>query len=83
MKQIVIIKDSTLKVKIQSDYLEVTNIYENRVIGLRNISELYINQQISIIPSKFLKLSIYMKIYFIDFHGHILGSIKREENEKI
>ena len=79
MKQIVIIKDSKSKIKINSDYIEVRNIYENRIIGLKNISQLYINQQIEVIPSQLIKISSSIQVFFIDHHGHILGIIKREK----
>jgi len=39
MKQIVIIKDSKSKIKINSDHIEVKSIYENRIIGLKNINQ--------------------------------------------
>ena len=83
MKQIVIIKDSSTKVRVYKEYLDVTNIYESRVIGLNNIKELYINQLIQIVPSQFLKLTQKFPVYFINQKGHILGCIKRVENEKV
>jgi len=83
MKQIVIVKDSSTKVRVYKDYLDITNIYESRVIGLNNIKELYINQLIQIVPSEFLKLSCRFPIYFINQRGHILGYIKKEENAQV
>ena len=79
MKQIVIIKDSSSKIKVNKEYIEITNLYESRIIGLRNINQLYINQLIQIVPSQFLKLAKRFSIYFINYHGHILGEIKREK----
>ena len=78
MKQIVIIKDSKSKLKIKSDYIEISTIFENRIIGLKNISQLYINQQIEIIPAQLIKISSCIEVFFIDHNGHILGSIKKE-----
>lgn len=83
MKQIVIVKNSNSKINIETEYLEITNIYENRIIGLRNISQLYINQQIPIIPAKLIRISKFIEVFFIDHYGHILGKIKREKYEKI
>ena len=83
MKQIVIIKDSKSKIKINSDHIEVKSIYENRIIGLKNINQLYINQQIQIVPSQLIRISEFIQVFFIDHYGHILGAIKREKNEKL
>lgn len=81
MKKIVIIKDSKSKIQIKSSYLDISSIYENRIIGLKNISQLYINQQIQLIPAQLLRISSFIEIFFIDHNGHILGTIKKEENE--
>ena len=76
MKKTIIVKNSKSKIKVYNNYIEIINMNENRVIGIRNIRELYLNQQIEISPSKFLKLLQEFKIFFINHHGKILGKIE-------
>ncbi len=82
MKQIVIVKESKTKVKFHKDYLEISSIYENRVIAKRFIKEFYMNQQIVVKPSELINLAKKVKVYFINQHGTILSSL-RLENEKV
>lgn len=78
MKNTLILKDPTIKLKIHTDYMIVTSLTNSYVIGFCHIKEMYINKTILITPSEMLRLASFFDLFFIDHHGYILATIKLE-----
>lgn len=76
MKATIIIKNSATKVKIYSDYMIIDTTQESRIVGFRNVHELYLNKLIALTPAQLLKMAKYFNVNFIDQHGYVLGSIR-------
>jgi len=80
MSKIVVVKDSSSVITIEKTQITIKNFYEDRIVGVRNIKALYLNQHIAVVPAKLIYLQKFFDIYFIDRYGYILGSIKKENN---
>ena len=78
MKQKLIIKEGTSKLKVHKTYLQVVSAYENRIVGFRNIEAIYINKTVKINLSNCLKLMSHFPVFVTDQHGTILASFKEE-----
>lgn len=77
-KRILILKNSSIKIKIYSEYMIIKSFTHNEVVAFRYIDELYINKNISISLSDIVKLATHFKVYLIDHNGYILANIKIE-----
>jgi hypothetical protein len=61
--------------------MTIKNIYEDKVIAYKYINQLYINKLISISIADCINLSKIFPVFFINYNGTILGSIKLENEE--
>jgi len=69
LKQIVIVKDKNAQIKVFKNYIKIKTIYENRVMGVKNMQALYINKNIKI--PNLSNLAKFISIYIIDDDGTI------------
>lgn len=74
-----IIKDSTAKVRLKNTYLVIEVDGSEQYIGLKRVDKLYINHLVSMdIKDAFKIHSMGIPLYFIDARGYILGKISSE-----
>lgn len=75
MKKTIIIKNSSTKIDVLSQYLVVKTVSQEDIVGYRYIKELYINKLIDISMENCLKLATKFDLYFINQHGKILAKV--------
>ncbi|MEA3227611.1 MAG: hypothetical protein U9P38_00910 [Campylobacterota bacterium] len=75
MKKTIIIKNSSTKIDISSQYLVIKTVSQENIIGYRHIKELFINKLIDISMANCLKLAKKFDLYFINQHGKILAKV--------
>jgi len=78
MKKSLIIRTTETKVKVHSDYLQIKSVYDDKVVGFKNIGAIYINKTVKIKLSDCIKLMAHFPVFITDEHGKILASLKEE-----
>ena len=76
-KRDLILKDKTLIVRLDAMYIDVSDGVLSQIYGIKNIKRLYIHKDISLSISECFAISKYIKIFFIDANGNIVGKYKR------
>jgi len=79
MKHIVIIKNSSTKVDVCSDYLHISQNNNENIIAFRHIKELYINKNIELYIKDSVKLSKFFRLFLTDQYGNILAEVQNYE----
>jgi len=75
--QPLILKNPKTKVKVYKNYLELFIEGTKYVISFIHIDEIYMNQNIKLIPAELLKISKKCPLHFIDHNGYVLGTLRR------
>ncbi len=78
-KRILVLKQSSIKLKIYSEYMIVTYAMSSDVVAFRYLNELYINKNIQITPAHLIRLASFFSVYFIDHLGNVLASVRLEK----
>jgi len=78
MKKSLIIRTTETKVKVHKDYLQIKSLYDEKIVGFKNIGAVYINKTVKIKLSDCLKLMAHFPVFFTDEHGTILASLQEE-----
>ena len=80
MKKSLIIITTETKVKVYKDYLQIKSLYDEKIVGFKNIDAVYINKTVKIKLSDCLKLMAYFPIFFTNEHGKVLASLTEEKS---
>ena len=72
------IRTTETKVKVHKDYLQIVSLYDDKIVGFKNIGAVYINKTVKIKLSDCIKLMAHFPLFVTDEHGTILASFKEE-----
>ena len=76
-KRDLIIKDADKKISFRGTYLDIDDGILVQTVGVMYVKSLYIHKDCEITLADIYAVSQYMKVYFIDARGYVLGKFKR------
>jgi len=81
MRRSIIVKDSDVTVKVESDYLSLESFEGDQIVGFRHIKAVYLNKALALDIGECYKIMQRVPLYIIDEHGYILARMVEEEND--
>ncbi len=78
MRRSIIVKDSEVKVRVESDYLSLESFEGEQIVGFRHIKAVYLNKALSLDIGECYKIVQRVPLYIIDEHGYILARMLEE-----
>lgn len=78
MRRSVIIKESSVRVTVGSDYLSLQSYEGDQVIGFRHIKAVYLNKALALDIGECYKIMQRVPLFLIDEHGYILARLQEE-----
>jgi len=78
MRRSIIVKDSDVKVRVESDFLSLESLEGDQVIGFRHIKAVYLNKALALDIGECYKIMQRVPLYLIDEHGYILARMVEE-----
>lgn len=75
MKKTIIVKNSSTKIDVLSEYLIIKTKSQEDIVGYRHIKEVYFNKLIDISLTNCIKLATKFDVYFINQHGKVLAKV--------
>lgn len=82
-KRLLILKESSTKLTVHSDYIEIVTPEHSYVVAFCHLGALYLNKAIKIDIGTCYSLSRRVPLFLIDRHGRLLAELKGIGHEAV
>ena len=82
-KQILILRQSSTKIIIRSDHMEVITLGRSYVVAYRHLDAVYLNKAIRVDIGTCYALSRKVPLFLIDHNGYLLAELREVTDEKV